>query len=86
MIELLKNYVIHYRMLKFPVGLGMIVDKVHEVNSFKEGKRLEKHKSLKTKTEMNQGKFLKRTPNKLLNNAFYWKTMKNLRNGLQKNC
>ena len=27
-----KNYLIHYRMLKFYVRQGMIVDKVHEIN------------------------------------------------------
>ena len=31
-----KNYLIHYRMLKFYVKHGMIVEKVHEVISFKQ--------------------------------------------------
>ena len=31
-----KNYLIHYRMLKFYVRHGMIVEKVHEKISFKQ--------------------------------------------------
>ena len=31
-----KNYLIHYRMLKFYIRHGMIVDKVHEIISFKQ--------------------------------------------------
>ena len=35
-----KNYLIHYRMLKFYVRHGMIVDKIHEIISFKQSKWL----------------------------------------------
>ena len=38
-----KNYLIHYRMLKFYVRHGMIVDKVHEIISFKQSKWLNKY-------------------------------------------
>ena len=38
-----KNYLIHYRMLKFYVRHGMVVDKVHETISFKQSKWLEKY-------------------------------------------
>ena len=37
-----KNYLVHYRMLKFYVRHGMIVDKIHEINSFEQSKWLEK--------------------------------------------
>ena len=37
-----KNYLIHYRMLKFHIRYGMIVDKVHETISFKKSKWLDK--------------------------------------------
>ena len=37
-----KNYLIHYRMLKFYNRHGMIVDKIHEIISFKQSKWLEK--------------------------------------------
>ena len=30
-----KNFLVHYRMLKFYVRYGMIVEKVHSVSSFK---------------------------------------------------
>ena len=38
-----KKYLIHYRMLKFFVVHGMIIDKVHEIISFKQSKWLEKY-------------------------------------------
>ena len=38
-----KNYLIHYRMLKFYVRHGMIVDKVHNIISFTQSRRLEKY-------------------------------------------
>ena len=38
-----KNYLVHYRMLKFYVKHGMIVDKVHEIISFKQNDWLEKY-------------------------------------------
>ena len=31
-----KNYLFHYRMLKFFVRHGMVVDKIHEIFSFKQ--------------------------------------------------
>ena len=38
-----KNYLIHYRMLKFYVRHGMKSNKVHSVISFKQSKWLEKY-------------------------------------------
>ena len=37
-----KNYLIHYRMLKFYLRHGMIVDKVHNIISFRQSRLLEK--------------------------------------------
>ena len=37
-----KNSVVHYRMVKFNVRQGMIVDNVHQIISFKQSKWLEK--------------------------------------------
>ena len=37
-----KNYVVHYRMLKFYVIHGMVVEKIHEIISSKQDKWLEK--------------------------------------------
>ena len=38
-----KNYFIHYRMLKFYVRHGMIVDKAHDIISFKQNNWLENY-------------------------------------------
>ena len=38
-----KNYLFNYRILKFYVRHGMIVDKIHEIISFKQSKWLEKY-------------------------------------------
>ena len=43
-----KNYLIQYRMLKFYVRHGMIVDKVHPIISFKQSRWLEKNISFNT--------------------------------------
>ena len=78
-----KNYFIHYRMLKFFVRHGMIVDKFHEKISFEQSKWLEKcinlntQKRKKAKTDFEKDFF------NLLNNAFYGKTMENVRNRLR---
>ena len=43
-----KNYLIHYRMLKVYVRHGMIVEKVHNVFSFKQSRWLKKYRSFIT--------------------------------------
>ena len=43
-----KKYLILYRMLKFYVGLGMVVVKIHVVISFKQSKWLEKYINFNT--------------------------------------
>ena len=43
-----KKYLIHYRMLKFYVKHGMIVEKIHEIISFKQSKWLESYISFNT--------------------------------------
>ena len=43
-----KNYLILYRMLKFYVRHGMIVEKDHELISFKKSKWLGKYRSFNT--------------------------------------
>ena len=43
-----KNYLVHYRLLKFYVRHGMIVDKIHEVISFRQSGWLEKYISFNT--------------------------------------
>ena len=36
-----KKYLIHFRKIKFYVRLGMIIDKVHDITSFRQSKWLE---------------------------------------------
>ena len=43
-----KNYLIHYRMLKFYIRHGMMIDKVHNIISFKQSKWLAKYISFNT--------------------------------------
>ena len=78
-----KNYLIHYRMLKFYVRHGMIVDKVHEVISFKQSRWLEKYINFNTQKRNQAVNDFEKDFYKLLNNAFYGKTMENVRNHLK---
>ena len=55
-----KNCLVHYRMVKFYVRHGMIVDKIHEIFSFKESKWLEKY-ILLLKNEIRLKLILKKT-------------------------
>ena len=43
-----KNYLVHYRMLKYYVRHGMIVDKVHEIISFGQKRWLEEYINFNT--------------------------------------
>ena len=71
-----KNYLIHFRRLKFYVRRGMIVDKTHEKISFKQSKWLEKYTSFNIrKRNKTKNEFRKDFYN-IFNNAFYGKAMK----------
>ena len=78
-----KNYLVHYRMLKFYVRYGMVVDKVHEIISFKQSKWLEKYINFNTQKRNQAVNDFEKDFYKLLNNAFYGKTMENVRNRLK---
>ena len=68
---------------KFYIRHGMIVDKVHNVISFKQSRWLEKYISFNTQ-KLNKSKDdFEKDFYKLLNNAFYGKTMENVRNRLK---
>ena len=43
-----KNYLVHYRLLKFYVRHGTVVDEIHEIISFKQSKCLEKYINFNT--------------------------------------
>ena len=81
-----KNYLVHYRMLKFYIRYGLIVAKVHSVISFKQSRWLEKYISFNTQKRNKAKNDFEKDFYKLLNNAFYGKTMENVRNHLKKTC
>ena len=78
-----KIYLIHYRMLEFYVRHGMIVDEVHTVISFKQSKWLEKYIGFNTQKRNQAVNDFEKDFYKLLNNAFYGKSMENVRNRLK---
>ena len=78
-----KNYLVHYRMLKFYVRHGMIVERVHNIISFKQSRWLEKYISFNTQKRNQALNDFEKDFYKLLNNAFYGKTMENIRNRLK---
>ena len=78
-----KNYLVHYRMLKFYIRHGMIIDKVHNLISFKQSKWLEKYISFNTQKRNKARNDFEKDFYKLLDNAFYGKTMEKVRNRLK---
>ena len=78
-----KKYLIHYRMLNIYIRHGMIVDKLHNVISFKQNRWLEKYISFNTQKRNKAKNDFEKDFYKLLNNAFYGKTMENVRNRLK---
>ena len=74
-----QKYMIHYRMFKFYTKMGMKVTKIHSLWRFKQSLWLEKYiihntqKRTKAKTNFEKDLY------KLLNNAFFGKTMENVR-------
>ena len=78
-----KNYLVHYRMLKFYVRHGMIVDKIHDIISFRQSRWLEKYINFNTQERSQAVNDFEKDFYKLLNNAFYGKTMENVRNRLK---
>ena len=70
-------------MLKFFVRHGMVVEKVHEIISFKQSKWLEKYINFNTQKRNKVRNVFEKDFYKLLNNAFYGKCMENVRNRLE---
>ena len=77
-----KKYLIHYRMLKFYVRHGMVVEKTHEIISFKQSKWLEKYISFKTQKRNRAKNDFEKDFFKLLVNAAFGKFLENVRNRL----
>ena len=77
-----KKYLIHYRMLKFYIRHGMIVEKIHEIISFKQSKWLEKYNSFNTQKRNKAKNDFEKDFFKLLVNAAFGKFLENVRNRL----
>ena len=77
-----KKYLIHYRMLKFYVKHGMIVEKIHEIISFKQSKWLESYISFNTQKRNKAKNDFEKDFLKLLVNAAFGKFLENIRNRL----
>ena len=78
-----KKYLIHYRMLKFYVRHGMIVEKIHEIISFKQSKWLDSYISFNTQKRNKAKNDFEKDFFKLLVNAAFGKFLENVRNRLE---
>ena len=78
-----KKYLNHYRMLNFYVRHGMIVEKIHEIISFKESSWLEKKISFNTQKRNRTKNDFEKDFFKLLVNAAFGKFLENVLNRLE---
>ena len=78
-----KNFLIKYRIINFLVRYGMIVDKIHEIIPIKQNRRLEKYINFNTKKRNRAENDFEICFYKQLHNAFYGRTMENVRNRLR---
>ena len=78
-----KKYLIHYRMLKFYVRHGMVVEKFHEIISFKQSKWLENFISFNTQKRNRAKNFFEKGFFKLLVSAVFGKVLEIVRNRLE---
>jgi hypothetical protein len=75
-----KKYVIHHRLLKYYMSLGLKVTKVHRTISFNEGAWLKPYIDFNTEQRTKSKNEFEKIYWKLMNNAFYGKTLENIRN------
>ena len=78
-----KKYLIHYRMLKFDVGHGMVIEKIQKIISFKESKWLEKYISFNTQKQNKAKNDFEKDFFNILVNAAFGKFLENVRNRLE---
>ena len=74
-----KNYVVHYRNLKYYLSKGWILIKVHEILEFKQSPWMKPYIDFNTERRKEGTNEADKTLFKLLNNAVYGKTMENMR-------
>ena len=77
-----KDYLIHCRILKIHIRHGMIVNKNHEIFSFKQTMWLAKYINFNTQKRNMVKIVFENDFYKILNKAFYGKTMEIVRNHL----
>lgn len=74
-----KNYVIHYKMLKFVLRQGLILHKVHRVLQFRQSKWMKPYIELNTVLRTKASNDFEKNFYKLLINVIYGKTMEDVR-------
>ena len=77
-----KRYLIHYRILKVYVRHGMIVEKIHEIISFKQSKWLEGYITFNTQNRNTAKNDFEKDFFKLLVNAAFGNFLEYVRNRL----
>ena len=74
-----KNYVLHYRNLKYYLSQGLILKKVHRKLEFKQSHWMKPYIDFNTQKRMEATNEADKKLFKLLNNAVFGKTMENMR-------
>ena len=75
-----KKYIVHHSILKEYIKLGLKVTKVHRTISFEESAWLKPYIEFNTDQRIKAQSDFEKDLWKLMNNAFYGKTMENIRN------
>ena len=74
-----KNYVVHYRNLKYYLSQGLILKKVHRILEFKQSAWMKPYIDFNTQKRKEATNEADKNQFKLLNNAVHGKTMENMR-------
>jgi hypothetical protein len=75
-----ENYVVHIANLQYYLSMGMILKKIHKVIEFNHSNWLAKYINFNSSMRQKATNDFEKDFYKLMNNAFYGKTMENVRN------